>query len=463
MNQHNLILNADSYKPSHWLQYPPGTTKVESYIEPRKGKDIMYFGGQPFFKEYLTKPVTKYDVAEANDLLSAHGVPFNIEGWSRIISKHGGYLPLRVDTLPEGTVHNGGVMQVRVVNTDDEFPWLTSYMETALLRAVWYPSSVASISFAIKKLIKKYLEETGDVGGLPFKLHDFGFRGVSSYESGGLGGMAHIVNFMGTDTLAAIQFAKKYYNEKGMPAFSIPAAEHSTITSWGKEREVDAYRNMLEVYGGEGKLLAVVSDSYDIFNAVENIWGDQLRQTVIDSKATLVIRPDSGHPATVVRKVIQILDMKFGSTVNDKGYRVLNNVRVIQGDGIVYDSIKEILETLKAEKYSADNIAFGMGGGLLQHVNRDTYAYAMKACAAEIDGKWVDVYKDPVTDKGKISKKGRQDTVLGEGYRNYTTMSLKDLASFPNAKSEMRTVFENGKLLIDEDFQTIRDRAASFL
>lgn len=458
--QHNILVNTDSYKPSHWLQYPPGTTKVESYIEPRKGKDIMFFGLQAFLKEYLTKPFTKYDIQEAKDLLLAHGVPFNEVGWQKMLAKHGGYLPLKIDALPEGTVHNGSVMQVRVVNTDDEFPWLTSYVETPLLRAVWYPSSVATVSFACKQVIRKYLEETGDVGGLGFKLHDFGARGVSSYESAGLGGLAHIVNFMGTDTLTSLYYARKYYNERGMPAFSIPAAEHSTITAWGKEGEVDAYRNMLKVYGGEGKILAVVSDSYDVYNAVEKIWGETLRQEVLDSKALLVVRPDSGHPATVVRKVVQLLDLKFGHVVNDKGYRVLNNVRVIQGDGINLDSIKEILEVLKTEKYSADNIAFGMGGGLLQHVNRDTYAYAMKACAAEIDGKWVDVYKDPVTDHGKVSKKGRQETWV---LPNKEFVTLSGNVQLVGANSALRTVFLNGKLLVDEDFQTVRDRAASFL
>lgn len=474
MNLFNLLVNCDSYKPSHWPQYPEGTTKVESGIEARRGRDIMYFGLQMFIKEYLLKPFTAEDVAEAKELLTAHGVPFNEAGWLLMLEKHGGYLPLQIDALPEGVVHNGGTIQVRVVNTDDEFPWLTSYVETALLRAVWYPSTVATLSFSIRKLIKSYLEETADnLSGLPFKLHDFGARGVSSFESAGIGGLAHLAaGSMGTDTLTALLFAKKYYNEKGMPAFSIAAGEHSTYTAWGNtdEDETAAYRNMIQVYGKPGAMFAMVCDARNVYNAVENIIGGTLRQQIIDSGATLIVRPDSGHPATVVLKVMQLLDMKFGHTVNEKGYRVLNHVRVIQGDGIVYNSIKEILEVLKAEQYSADNIAFGMGGGLLQHVNRDTYSYAMKAHAAEINGKWVEVFKDPVTDPGKRSKRGRQETMVSKDGKSFLTVPLEALDTFKFIDKDeepcvpgLRTVFRNGTLLIDEDFQTIRDRAASFL
>ena len=182
---------------------------------------------------------------------------------------------------------------VQVINTDPRVPWLTSYIETALLRAIWYPTTVATISYGIKEIIKEYLDQTSDdtKAQLPFKLHDFGARGTSSQESAMLGGMAHLVNFQGTDTLSAIVGARRYYNAN-MAGFSIPASEHSTMTSWGKEGETDAYTNMIKQFAGEGKIFAVVSDSYDIYNAVSNIWGITLKEEVKKSGATLVIRPD---------------------------------------------------------------------------------------------------------------------------------------------------------------------------
>jgi nicotinamide phosphoribosyltransferase len=211
---------------------------------------------------------------------------------------------------------------------------------------------------------------------------------------------------MGTDTISGILFAREYYNA-GIAGFSIPAMEHSTVTSWGRDGEVDAYRNMLKNFATPGSVLAVVSDSYDIFNAAEKLWGEELRQQVIDSGATVVIRPDSGDPVDVNRRLIQILDRKFGSTVNAKGFKVLNNVRLIQGDGINELTVRSILGAFMALGYSADNIAFGMGGALLQIVDRDTQKFAMKCSAAEVNGQWIDVVKDPITDSGKKSKAGR--------------------------------------------------------
>jgi len=360
--------------------------------------------------------------------------------------------------VPEGTVVPIGNAIVTIENTDPECFWLTSYLETMLLRAVWYPTTVATVSWRIKQIIKRYMEETGgDMAGLGFKLHDFGARGVSSLESAGIGGAAHIVNFLGTDTIVALTTAMRYYNCKEVPAFSIPAAEHSTITSWGKHGEEAAYRNMLETYKGNG-IMAVVSDSYDIFSAAENLWGDKLRQEVIDSGAIVVIRPDSGHPATVVGKLLVILDAKFGSTINEKGYKLLNHVRIIQGDGINEDSITEILLKAKSLGYTADNLAFGMGGALLQHMDRDTMQWAMKCSAMKINGVWKDVYKDPVGDSSKKSKRGRLALVKQkEGWRTVDEGWI--LPGTDIEKNELVTVFEDGKLVREYTFEEVRENS----
>jgi len=452
-----LVLNTDSYKTSHWLQYPPGTQTVFSYIEARGGSlpYTVFFGLQALLKEYFSDAITAQDVALAGEVCAAHGVPFNHEGWMHIVQGHGGRLPLRIRAVPEGTVVPVNHVLVTVENTDPACWWLTSYVETALLR-VWYPTTVATHSHATRRLIGDALERTGDPAGLPFKLHDFGARGVSSLESALLGGMAHLVNFQGTDTMTALLGARAYYGEP-MAGFSIPAAEHSTITAWGREGEADAYRNMLRQFGKPGALLAVVSDSYDLDAAVTRLWGGELRDAVIASGAVVVIRPDSGDPTTVVRRTVQSLDAAFGSDVNAKGFKVLRHVRVIQGDGITRASIASILAALEEAGYSADNIAFGQGGALLQQVNRDTLGFAMKASAVQVDGAWRDVFKAPVTDPAKRSKAGRLTLVQQDG--QYATVRLDgDVDS--GATEVLRTVWENGRLLVDDPFAAIRARAA---
>jgi len=461
MNINNPILSTDSYKFSHYKQYPPKTTKVFSYIESRGGKfpSTIFFGLQMLLKETLSKPITKEMVIEAKEYVDAHIGPdlFNEEGWMTIVNEFNGYLPVIIRAVPEGTLIPTRNVLVTIENTDPRFYWLTSYLETMLVRSVWYPTTVATTSWTIKQIIKKYLEETADnIDGLPFKLHDFAGRGVSSSESAGIGGTAHLVNFLGTDTVEALAYARKYYGEQ-MAGFSISASEHSTMTSWGgREGEVDAYRNMLKQYAKPGSLVAVVSDSYDIYNAVENIWGGELKQEVIDSGATIIIRPDSGHPASVVLRVATLLDKTFGSEVNSKGYKVLNTVRIIQGDGINDESIKEILSTLKDAGYSADNIAFGCGSGLLQQLDRDTCKMAMKASAAEIDGKWIDVFKDPVTDKGKVSKKGRVTLYRNSESGDYITAPIGHGFPHPYMEDVMDIVYENGKVVKEYTFAEVR-------
>ncbi|GGD60907.1 nicotinate phosphoribosyltransferase [Croceicoccus mobilis] len=453
----NLILATDSYKHSHFLQYPPEARIISAYAEARKGgiaEEAVFFGLQPFLIDYLGKPVTRADIDEAEAILSAHGVPFNRAGWEAIVTDHGGFLPLEITALPEGTLVPTGVPMLQIRNTDPRMPWLTTFVETALLRAVWYPTTVATISREVRQVIASGLQKTSEEpdAQLPFKLHDFGARGVSSGESAALGGMAHLVNFSGTDTLEGIMAARRYYGAE-MPGFSIPAAEHSTITSWGRERETQAYANMIETFGG---IVAVVSDSYDLTHAVNAIWGGELKDRVLAHEGTLVARPDSGDPVDVPIRVIEDLWRHFGGSVNAKGYRVLDpHVRVIQGDGMTPATIAQLVEELIAAGYAIDNIAFGMGGGLLQKVNRDSLRFALKANAMQdAGGQWHDVSKRPATDPTKGSKAGVQAVVMKDGRMTAVRADESDPAD-----DLLQPVWRDGELLVRHSFDEVRARA----
>ncbi len=464
----NLLLNTDSYKASHWLQYPPGTDATFFYVESRGGRydRTLFYGLQAILKGYLSRPISHADVDQARDLFAAHGEPFNESGWRYIVDQHQGKLPIRIRAVPEGAVVPTHQALVTIESTDPAAYWVPSYLETMLLR-LWYPVTVATTSWHVKQVLRGFLERTSDdpEGQLPFKLHDFGARGVSSAESAALGGSAHLVNFMGTDTVFALLAAREYYAEP-MAGLSIPAAEHSTITSWGRQREVDAYRNMLAQFAKPGSIVAVVSDSYDIYHAITEHWGKRLRQEVIDSGATVVIRPDSGDPVDVVHQCLHLLGQAFGHQLNSKGYKVLNHVRVIQGDGVNPDSIRAILERATSAGYATDNLAFGMGGALLQKVDRDTQKFALKCSAARVDGQWIDVYKDPVTDKGKRSKRGRMTLARDRQDGRLQTLplpagaiSLAEVSEATDYDDAMVTVWENGHLIRDWSFAEIRERA----
>jgi nicotinamide phosphoribosyltransferase len=456
----NLILKTDSYKASHYKQYPPDSTKVYSYIESRGGEfaETVFFGLQMFLKKYFIEPFTFFDIHQAEDFFKGHGLPFNKDGWAHILMEHDGFLPILIKAVPEGSVIPTGNILCSIENTDPECFWLTSYLEMMLLRAIWYPTTVATISRKAKEIIYKYLIITSEDpdGQIPFKLHDFGARGVSSGESAEIGGAAHLVNFMGSDTVEGVLAANKYYNHK-MSAFSIPAAEHSTICAWGKDSEEEAFSNMIDQFGQKDKLVAVVSDSYDIYKAVDLYWGKNLKDKVLDSGCTLIIRPDSGHPPTVVFNVLKSLSESFGYTVNSRGYKVLNPaVRVIQGDGCNLEMIEAILKGITGSGYSADNLAFGMGGGLLQQCNRDTLGFAMKASAVVIDNIERGICKTPVTDKGKDSKQGRQ--ILLRLKNTFKTLPLRNSGDLKF--DYLQEVFRDGELLIDQNLDEIRKRAS---
>jgi nicotinamide phosphoribosyltransferase len=437
-----------------FLQYPEKTEYIYSYVESRGGQydEIVNFGIQAFIKAYLLNPITIDDINEADELITAHGEPFNRKGWEYILNTYNGYLPLKITSVPEGTVLKYRNVMATVVNTDPKCAWLTTYIETPLLRAIWYPTTIATNGRAIKKLLTKYLTKTGGIEGIDFKLHDFGARGTSSLESATIGAMAHLVNFKGTDTIAGLIGARRFYNE-AMAGFSVPASEHSTITSWGRSNEVKAYRNMIKKFGKPGAIFSVVSDSYDIYNAVENIWGTELINEVRACGATLVIRPDSGDPVDVVTNIVKLIDKKFGSEVNKQGYKLLNNVRVLQGDGITIDTIDAILNSVTNNGFSADNIVFGQGGALLQGPQRDDQEFAMKASAAFIHSEWVNVYKDPVTAPNKKSKKGKLGLInTPDGYKTVSEEEAGD-------DNILQTVYKNGNLYNETTFSEVRERA----
>lgn len=485
----NIIMLTDSYKLSHFKQYPPGTEYVYSYFESRGGKwdSVVFFGLQYFMKRYLSGPVvTEEKIAQAKEYCTAHmtqpGVEgsgeaaFNEAGWRYVLENHGGVLPIKISAVPEGTIVPNKNVLFTMENTDPKAFWLTNYLETLLVQ-IWHPMTVATNSRECKLVISQAMKTTGTPEAfIGFKLHDFGFRGVSSVESAATGGAAHLVNFMGTDTMAGYLCAMQYYNEP-MAGYSIPAAEHSTITSWSRAGEVDAFRNMLVQY--PKGLVAVVSDSFDIIKACTDLWGTELIDLIKNREGTLVVRPDSGDPATIVVEVLEALGSKFPTTETATGHKILPDyLRVIQGDGISLKSLNEILDNMAAKGWAADNLAFGSGGALLQKLNRDTQKCAFKCCSIIINGEEHEVFKDPITDPGKKSKKGRltlQNLAYPADEAAFAASGI--FGTFEAAKAgqtHMMTVCEgkgdksadllvdvflNGELLVDQKFADVRARA----
>ncbi|QEC79453.1 nicotinate phosphoribosyltransferase [Mucilaginibacter ginsenosidivorax] len=466
MERENLVLLADAYKYAHHKLYYPGTTQIYSYLESRGGMfdETIFFGLQYFLKEYLQGPAfIQQDLDEADGFLQqvfGRTDVFDKSKFQYILDKYNGKLPVRIKAVAEGTAVPTGNALMTIENTAPECYWLTNFLETLLMQ-VWYPCTVATLSNQIKKVVTQYYKETATPGaeaGIDFVLNDFGFRGVSSVESAKIGGAAHLLNFSGSDNLAGSAMAINYYSAQKVYGMSIPATEHSICTLLGREGELEVFRHVLRTF--PTGIIACVSDSYNIFKACSEYWGTELREEILNRDGTLVIRPDSGDPVMTLLAIFNILFDKFGFTTNAKGFKVLPpQVRVIQGDGVNYTEIGNIYKALKDSGISAENLVLGMGGALLQKVDRDTQKFALKCSSAIVNGQEVKVEKSPtemdadgnITPSFKKSKGGRLKLVKIDG--KFKTVNQDDE---PGAENLLQTVFENGELINTISFEQVK-------
>lgn len=461
----NPILATDSYKVAHFQAFPSNVTGMHSYIEARTGGRhlIVPFGLQMYIEKYLTEKVTMEHIDEADAFFKAHGEPFNRKGWEKVVTQYDGYLPVTIRAVPEGLPVPSGNAIVTVECTDPDLFWLSSYLETALQRGVWYPTTIASMDYDIKREIKRFYEISGaDMGLLPFALHDFGARGVTSAEQAEVGGAAHLVNFMGSDTIEGVRAANFYYKAP-MAAFSVPATEHSVQCSFSLRDtkgggDLEYLRHQIKNLAKPGGIVSIVIDGYDVYRAAELLC-TELKDDIIASGAKVVFRPDSGDMMEVVPRILRLQEMAFGTTLTSKGYKKINTVGIIQGDGVDHMAIKTLLGNILAMGYSADCVIFGSGGALLQKVNRDTYRWAQKASAVLVDGEWVGIAKNPVTDPGKVSKKGRLTLVRSKLTGEYSTVSL-DVQLDVEFEDVMQLVYKDGTIFNKTTLDEVRGRAS---
>lgn len=450
----------DSYKLSHKNMYPKGTNFMFDYMESRGGlyPATIFFGLQAMLKEYFSTPITEAEVFEAKSFADEHGEPFDLDGWMYIVNDLKGMLPVRIRAVKEGTLVPVSNVLVTIESTDERVFWVVSWMETFFMK-IWYPINIATRSFYVKRMLKEFSDNTGS-GFVDFSYHNFGDRGSCSVEAAAIGGASHLTQFQGTDNFNSLKFVANNYGERNI-GFSIPASEHSTVTSWGRENEFEMIENYVEQFK-DSPIIACVMDSYNIFDAVDFITkGDMKRKIESDEYPIFVIRPDSGNPVEVIGAIINTMeDNSVTFTVNDKDYKVWNKYRIIWGDGITMETMTEILEYVTERGYSSDNIAFGSGGWLMQQHDRDTQKFAIKCSAIRINDEIRDVFKDPITDHGKKSKKGIISLYKSTG--EYFTAE-RNVPWADNVIDAMDIVFDNGVIKRTQTMTQIREISNKFL
>lgn len=465
-----LIFRMDSYKFSHPFAYPKNILAMSSYGEARvpSSEIIIPFGMQRFIKKYLTQQITLADIDAAEQFAEKHfgRKLFARASWEKVVTDFNGFLPLIIRAVPEGTKIRGGQPIYTVTAFGKEFFWMASAFETLIQRAVWYPTTIASLDYKIYSDLKRLYEQTcDDLGLLPFALHDFGARGVTSAEQAEIGGAAHTVNFMGSDTVEGILSANFYYKDD-MAAYSVYATEHSVQCSFrdGVKNAIRYLSHQID-QAPRGSIVSVVIDGYDVYREAELLC-TVLKDKIIEAGIKFVFRPDSGDMMEVVPRILRMQAATFGFTTNSKGFKVINNVGIIQGDGVDHTAIRNLLGKIIADGFAASNVIFGSGGALLQKVNRDTYKFAQKGSAIQVENEdgsseWIGIAKDPVTDHGKKSKEGIMTLVRSRMTGELSAARLDQGPLNSEFEDLHQLVYYYGKLYNETTLKEVRDRVAS--
>lgn len=470
----NAILATDVYKLCHQDAVPDDVDGVFSYQEARiKNTVIVPYGQQMLLMKTLANPISMEDIDEAEDYCKRNNAIFHRDIWEWVLNKFGGYFPIEVRTVPEGTPINSGNVML-TIEASEKFPgewgpykfgWLAQYIETFMLRGVWYTTTIASYGRKMKQEFKRFYEISGaNLDMLVWALNDFGARGVPNKETAEMGGSAHQVNFRGSDTIEGQLAAEQYYFCETASGFAVPASEHFIECSFGldEEGEEEYLKMMITKFAPRG-IVSIVIDGKDMYRATRKLCSPEFVKLIKESGGKVVFRPDSGDMMDTVPWILNEQAKAFGFTLNAKGFKVINNVGVIQGDGIDNVSAVNLMGKIVALGYSADVFVMGSGGGLLQKVNRDSLKFAQKACAIQRkNGVWEGIAKDPITDPGKMSKKGRVSLAQRNGETgpdSYFTYDI-DQGLPENCTDVMVTIYDRGVLFNKITFEQIRANAA---
>ena len=482
----NPLLLTDGYKVDHRRQYPDNTTLVYSNWTPRKSRiedldEVVFFGLQYFIKKYIIHDFEQYFFKQPKeDVVKKYARRINnYLGENQVGTKHIedlhdlGYIPMVFKALPEGASVPLRVPMFTMYNTLPEFFWLTNYFETLLSAVIWLPCNSATIAKEYRKVLDKYADETSSVPEfVDWQAHDFSMRGMGGIEAAITSAAGHLLSFTGSDTIPVIDFCEEYYNadsDKELIAGSVAATEHSVMCMGTTEGECETFKRLVTEVYPKG-IVSIVSDTWDLWKVLTD-YLPRLKEDIISREGKVVIRPDSGDPVDIIcgnsngkteeekKGVIELLWDVFGGTTNAKGYKeLIPQIGAIYGDSITVSRATQICERLKEKGFASTNVVLGIGSFTYQYNTRDTFGFAMKATYGEVNGKGRAIFKDPVTDDGtKKSAKGLMKIDLIDGKYH-----LSDNVSWEEEKQgELKEVFRDGKLLVDQSLSEIRTRVKS--
>jgi len=491
------LAQTDSYKLSHKGFMVPKTNLIYSNLTARSSKHLnvikdrfddkaVFFGLQGFVKEFL--------INDFNDKFFNLPKEIAIGKFKRLVDAYLGvgavdmphfealhdlgYLPIEIKALPEGSRVNIKVPFLTIKNTNDDYAWLTNYLETVMSCELWKKITIATIIYEYRKTVNEYaLKTTGSLNFTMFQLHDFSFRGMSGRQDAAKCGAAFLLSSCGTDTIPAIEYLEDYYNADVTQEFiatSVAASEHSlACAGTAVAGELASYKKWITEDYPTG-IVSLVSDTYDYWKVLTE-YLPALKEDILARPVNaiglskVVIRPDSGNPADIIcgtvyslggetpeqKGSVELLWETFGGTITEQGYKVLDShIGLIYGDSITPAVALDVFQRLEAKGFASTNIVFGVGSYTMQYVTRDSLGMAVKATYTEVDGVGYELFKDPITDSGmKKSAKGLLRVEKeGDDFVLYDQQTNEQ-----EAQGELKTVFKDGVLVRETSLTEIRN------
>lgn len=481
---------SDGYKTSHKKMLAQGTTRLYGTWIPRstkhapKGISKIVSFGQQLVVKWLHQEFRENFFGETKNVATQFQKDMSLYLGMEYDGKHFeelwdlGYLPIEIQSLPEGIETNPNIPHMTFINTVDGFAWLTLYLETFISSLAWKAPTSATIALAYKRKCYEYVMKTDPENAwlIPWLCHDFSARGLDPYSQIA-SGLGHATSFLGSDTLPVIPSARFFYNEPQdqVAIGSVNASEHSVSTTkiftvGEKQMLIDWLKEF------PTGILSVVADTFDLWKLVTEYLADpEVKELIMARDGKLVIRPDSGDPVDIIcgvpsthtkhltlpknspeiKGVIELLWDIFGGTVNEQGYKVLDpHIGAIYGDSINIERQEQIYQRLEAKGFAATNIVLGIGSFTYQMNTRDTLGYCAKAAWFEIkdgeDTKQLDVYKDPITDRDPTTGLSTKKSLRGMQfvyYNDSNEVCVKSQVSEEEAYSSdnlLKTIYKNG-------------------
>lgn len=514
----NPALLTDGYKFCHKDQYPEGLEWTYETWTPRKSRiegvtHAIFFGLQGAlatlhwkWKEGFFERPLDVCMSEIEESLSGTFGVTNPEmvrnyDYSHFEKLHRlGYLPIRVKALKEGSfvpiggkfiidgkeVRRQGIPMFTIENSNQDFFWLPGYLETPLSCMIWQPMTDATIADKYKRILTKYAILTGcnQPGRVFAQGGDFSMRGMGSPEAAYRSTPGHLLSFGGSATVPARNYLMSYYMAKSDVIAYAPSTEHSVMESYGTDEKNAFLQLITKVY--PSGTVTIVSDTYNLWNVVDNILTDpEVKAAIMNRNGKVNIRPDSGEPvdiicgdskatkenvnprltdfADTIRKglVVRLYEI-FGGTKNEAGYIDLNpHIGCVYGDSITPERAEAICVGLMQNGFVSVSASLGIGSYTYQYMTRDSLGFALKGTAEIVNGEFKAIYKDPATDSDmfKKSQKGIVAVTFEDG--DYQLVDNLTPTTVQQVKGNLlQDVYVNGDFRRIQSFEEIRERVA---